>query len=415
MSWKTAIFGKPKEVEQRNIKVPEDPTLASGSVIQWLNLSQLGALNIGTFNRGVNLISNSVSQLPIYTKKKDGSGKTNIVKNHPTNLLFDDKDNIVDTVTMLRNICRNVICKGNAYMYIDRAADGTPVRLRYLESSDVTTLYQKEKQELYYQVGFIKNGSRIPPKNMLHFKLFTWDGVNGVSVLNFAKHQTDLTNTVDEQAKGFFEKGCNNISGVLTVQSVLNEKQRNQILNTWNQTYSNGKAGLAVIQGNMQYQPITINPDDAQLLESREFNQADVCQFLNINPAQLGLKGFTPYKSFEDANNELLQRTLMPYIRMIESEMSRKLLSQDERNLKIILDTAAFLRPNKQSEAQYYGTLIDKGVLSRNEVREILGFNKVKGDFMDDMVIPYTKIQDNTLNTDNNFENNTDEDGEGNT
>lgn len=415
MNWKKAIFGEPKQPEVRSIQVPEDPTLASGSVLQWLSLGQLGALNIGTFNRGVWLISNSISQLPIYTKKKDSKGKTNIVKNHPTTFIFDDKENLVDSVTMLRNIVQNVICKGNAYVYIERAEDGTPTRLRYLPGGDVTLNYTKEKNELYYQCSYIKNGSRILPKNMLHFKLFTWDGVTGISVINFAKHQADLTNTVDEHSKQFFEKGCNNISGVLTVQSILNEKQRNQILSTWNQTYSNGKAGLAVIQGNMQYTPISINPDEAQMLESREYNQADICQFLNISPAQLGLKGFSPYKSFEDANNELLQRTLMPYIRMIESEFSRKLLKPEEKNLKIILDTAAFLRPNKQSESQYYGTLIDKGVLSRNEVREILGFNKVDGDYMDDMVIPFTKIEDNTLNSNNNIENNTDEDGEGNT
>jgi len=412
MNWKKLLFGEP---EQRNIVPPEDPSLASGSVLQWLNLSALGALNISTFFRGVNLISNSVSQLPIYTKKRDGKGKTNIIKNHPTNLIFNDPSNLVDSVTMLRNIVQNVICKGNAYVYIERAADGTPVKLRYIPTGDVTLNYTKETNQLYYQCSYIRRGAKILPGDMLHFRLFTWDGVTGVSIINFAKHQTDLSNTLNEHAKEFFEKGCNNISGVLTVQSVLNEKQRTQILNTWNQTYSNGKAGLAVLQGNMQYQPISINPDDAQLLESREFNQADVCQFLNISPAQLGLKGFSPYKSFEDANNELLQRTLMPYIRMIESEFSRKLLKPEEKNLKIILDTAAFLRPNKQSESQYYGTLIDKGVLSRNEVREILGFNKVDGDYMDDMVIPFTKIEDNTLNNNNNQTNTDEQDGEGDT
>jgi HK97 family phage portal protein len=145
----------------------------------------------------------------------------------------------------------------------------------------------------------------------------------------------------------------------------------------------------------MDYQSLGLSPEDSQLLESRDFNQADVCQFLNISPAQLNLKGFEKFTTFEDANAELLQRTLMPYIAMVENELSNKLLGEYNSKLKIILDTAALLRPTKQSEANYYGTIIDKGILTRNEVRQILGFNKLDG--LDEIIIPYTEISQNTV------------------
>ena len=53
----------------------------------------------------------------------------------------------------------------------------------------------------------------------------------------------------------------------------------------------------------MTYQPISVNADEAQMLESREFNQADVAHWLNLNPSQLGLKGYTQYSNFEDLHN----------------------------------------------------------------------------------------------------------------
>lgn len=400
MNWKRLFFGEP---ERRNFQQPQDPSVSDGTILSWAGLGELGALNISTFFRGVQLISTSISQLPIYTKKVNGKGDSNILKNHITNLLWTDSENLVDKTTIIRNIVQSVICKGNAYVYIVRGDEGTPISLRYLPASDVIVTYHKERNELYYSCSYIKNGRKIIPSDMLHFKMFTWDGVRGVSVITYATQAIDTTNATSEQAKEFFQKGCSGLSGILTVNSQLNDKQRKQILNTWYSTYSSSKAGIAVLQGNMQWQGLNSNPDDAQMLESREFNQADIAQWLNINPAQLGLKGYTTYTSFEDSNNELLTRTLMPYIVMIENELTRKLVP-NEKNVKIVLDTVQFLRPNKSSQSSYYTSLVSGGILSINEVRKELGYPEIEG--CDTPIIPYTDVVQNKVTNAVNQSNN---------
>lgn len=388
MNWKS-IFGK---TEQRSIIHEEN--MSNGTILSWAGLSGLGALNLSTFYRGVQLISTSISQLPIYTKKVNGKGTSNILKNHPTNLLWDNPSSLVDRVTMIRSVVQNVILKGNAYVYIERAEDGTPLSLRYLPSSDVTINYVKERNFLCYNCSYIQNGKNLNPADMLHFKLFSFDGIQGVSLLKYSTQSVDTANATNQHAKEFFESGTNKASGILTVNSQLSEKQRLQILNTWNTTYSSGKAGLAVLQGNMSYQPLSVNADEAQMLESREFNQADICQFLNLNPAQLGLKGYTNYTNFEDAQSEMLQRTLMPYISMIENELTRKLVP-NEKNVKIVLDTVGYLRPNKKAQADYYTSLVTGGILSINECRMELGYPAIDGG--DTPIIPYTDINQNKI------------------
>lgn len=413
MNWKKVLFGEP---EQRSLP-PEDPSVSDGTILSWAGIGELGALNLSTFYRGVHLISTSISQLPIYTKRVSGKGESNILKSHYTNMLWNDPSNLIDKTTMLRSIVQSVIIKGNAYVYISRAEDGTPVNLRYLPSSDVTLTYNKERNDLYYNCSYINHGRKIMPSDMLHFKLFTYDGIKGISVLKFAFQSIETSNVTNVHAKDFFEKGTNKASGVLTVNSQLNEKQRLQILNTWNSTYSSGKSGLAVLQGNMTYQPISVNADEAQMLESREYNQADVAHWLNINPSQLGLKGYTSYSNFEDLQSELLQRTLMPYIVMIENELSRKLVP-NERNIKIVIDTVQYLRPNKQAQSNYYTSLVSGGILSINEARKELGYPSIEG--CDTPIIPYTEISQNTVGTtqepkednNNNQDTNTN-DGEG--
>lgn len=384
------------KTEKRNC----DTSVAGGTILEFLRQHDLGALNISTFYRGVQLISTSISQLPIVTKKITAKGGSSIVKNHYTNLLWKDRNNLVDKVTMIRQVIQDVIIKGNGYIYIQRGNDNIPVGLRYLPATDVTSQYKKESDTLYYQCSYIS--MRIDPEDMLHFKMWTNNGVQGISLLKYASNLVDLTNAVDLEAKDYFDKGCSNISGILKVNSQLSEKQRNQILSTWNATYSNSKAGLAVIQGNMDYQQLSNDPNTSQMLESRKYNVADVCQYLNINPAQLGLEGYSTYTSFEDANNELLTRTLMPYISMIEAELSRKLLKDDEqKNYKVILDTVAFLRPNKQTQSTYYTSLVSNGILTVNEARKELGYAEVEGG--DKCIVAYTDINQNTLGNENEF------------
>lgn len=389
MNWKQAIFGK---TEHRSIIQEEN--MSNGTILSWAGLSGLGALNLSTFYRGVQLISTSISQLPIYTKKINGKGTSNILKNHPTNLLWDNPSSLVDRVTMIRSVVQNVILKGNAYVYIERAEDGTPLSLRYLPSSDVTINYVKERNFLCYNCSYILNGKNLNPADMLHFKLFSFDGIQGVSLLKYSTQSVDTANATNQHAKEFFESGTNKASGILTVNSQLSEKQRLQILNTWNTTYSSGKAGLAVLQGNMSYQPLSVNADEAQMLESREFNQADVAQWLNLNPAQLGLKGFQTYTNFEDSQSELLQRTLLPYINMIENELTRKLIV-NEKNVKIVLDTVGYLRPNKKAQSEYYVALVSGGILSINEARSELGYPAIDGG--ETPIIPYTDINQNKI------------------
>jgi phage portal protein BeeE len=86
---------------------------------------------------------------------------------------------------------------------------------------------------------------------------------------------------------------------------------------------------------------------------------------------------------------------------MIENEFNRKLLKPSEDNLSIILETNEILRIDKAAQSNYYSTLINSGVLSINEVRKELGYNGI-GDDGDRHIIPFTDIDQNTINNKDN-------------
>lgn len=393
------IFNFGKNKEQRSVDdgfVPgyyADGSLMFGS----LSTSQYSATNLPTAYRCINLISDTIASMPIAVKKRSAKGKTLEVKNHPINLLFQDKNSRTDKFTFIKLLVQSVICKGNGFAYIKRAQDGTPLKLIFLESSDVTINYMKETDTLYYQVSFLKNGSRIEPYNMLHFKMFSNNGVQGISLLASARRTLSLAAATDSQAKSFFENGAS-LNGIINSTTQLSAKQRQEILSSWNTTYSNGGRGIAVLQGNLSYQPISLNAADSQLVEARRLNNTDIATFFGVPAAMLNIKGFSSYSSLEDTQNFFLTTTLLPYIKMLETELDKKLLNDNEGNLKVIFDSESILRTNKTALADYYTKLVTNGLMTPNEARQQLGLPSIDG--ADSLIIPFTDVNQNTINKD---------------
>lgn len=234
---------------------------------------------------------------------------------------------------------------------------------------------------------------------MLHFLLHSYNGINGVSLLTYAARTLNITNASENSAKNFFSNGMN-VNGLLKVNTPINQKQKDEIRTSWNQAYNGSSGGLAIINANMDYTQLQLSPEDSQLLSSRQFNVSDIARFFNLNPVLLGGESSASYSSLEMLQNSFLVHTLQPYLSMIESELNRKLLKPSESNLEIILETNEILRIDKQSQASYYKTMIDSGILSRNEVRKELGYSAIENG--DRITVAYSDISQNTVNSDNN-------------
>jgi len=387
------LFSKKKkqDIEERdgtvNVTVPYSDALTFSAIY-----NQYNAMNISAVYRAVELISDSVAMLPIQIK---ADGK-DVLENHPLNVVFSDSqsENILTKYNLMKLLVQSVLLKGNGFAYIERDGQGNVKRLRFLQSGDVSIVYNKEKEQLYYLCPLV-SPRKIEPCNMIHLVKNSYDGVNGISVISYATRTVKLSNNTENSANSFFTNGCN-LSGVLTVQGQLTDKQRSDIRSSWNQAYSAGGNGLAVLQGNMDYKPIQLSAADSQLLESRQYNVQDIARFFGISPVLLGDLSHASFNTIEALQNQFLLHTLQPYITLIEEEFSRKLLKPSESNLRVNLVETALLKTDKTALANYYGTLLDKGILSINEVRKEMGYNEVEG--LDKHIVAYTDISQNTIN-----------------
>lgn len=341
----------------------------------------------------VELIANSIAQLPIYVKTNTDNKRT-IVQEHPVYHLFDG--GLMTKYTFIKQLVSDMLLHGNGFAYIQRAQDGTPTQLIYCPHGTVTINYNENTRKLLYTCTQLRRG-KIEPIDMIHILKNSTDGVNGKGIIAYAASTLKLAKLTESAAMDYFGSGCH-VAGILSTDSPrLTKDQRDAIRQSWNDAHgSSAGTGMAVLEAGMKYQPVSSNSKDAQMLESRLYNLQDVARFFNINPVLLGDLSHSSYSTIEASLLEFVIHTLAPYITLMQEEFTRKLIKPSEKGLYIDFDENAILKSDKSSQATYLSTLVSNGIMTPNEARQQLGLNAMEG--CDDLVIPYTDLSQNKIN-----------------
>lgn len=337
------------------------------------------ALTLPAVYRCCDVISDSIAALPLQILKENADYVEVDNKHMAYNLLNRNPHQHLTRFLLIKMLVNSVLLRGNAFAVIKRDNKGNAISLQYQRPENVQINYNELTEKLTYRVqGYSK---LIEPCNMLHFKKFSIDGINGISVLQNARYTLQLSSDAEASARGFYKNGCN-LSGILTSDKILSAQQKEQIRNSWQSAFSarNGNSnGIAVLDSTMQYEPVTINPADSQLLESRQFNVIDICRFFGVSPTKAFDYDKVNYNSLEATQLAFLSDTLQPWIEMFEEELTRKLFKPSESNLLVKFDDNQLLRADKQALADYYYKLFQIGAISQNEVRKALNLPPVEG------------------------------------
>ena len=402
------IFGLNITREKRNYEAPMisyTQQVANALNFPLLNFNE-SPYTLSAFHRCVELISSSVANLPISVLFIDKQGNKKQRNNHRLNVVFQNM--LLTRYQFIHNIVKDLITSGNAFAYIHRDNGGNVKQITYLQPTEVQVVYNKQRGELYYQISSISKQQKIEPYDIIHLAQNSRDGVVGASTLSLMNRTLKSAGYAEATALNLFENNGQSPRGILTVESQISTKQREDIKKNWASNLSSN--GVCVLQGNMRYQSLSATANDQQLLESRKFHQEQICQYMGVPPQLLGMG---EPKNIEELTNQFLMFTLQPIITLIEEEFTRKLFAPNEKNFRIDLDENAMLRMSKSAQANYYSTLLQNGCLSINECRSELGYESLGREF-DSHIIPFTDISMNKINSDTQEEENEGTEGKGN-
>lgn len=364
------------------------------------------AQNLSSVYRCVDLISSTVANLPLNVLYIDKKGNTREQKNHRLQKVLDNM--VMTRYNFMKKLISDVLLRGNAYCYLKRNEQGDVVDIIQLEPNDVMVIWDKKKQELYYQIPFLSKVQKIQAFDIIHLQNNSNDGIHGQSVLSFAARQLQIAHGAENSAKQIFQSGGQPARGVLSTLSPISKAQKQQLAQNWTQSQN----GVLVLGGDMKFTPLSSNAEEMQLLDSRKFNAIEICSFFGVPPELLGLGNKS--SNVEDLMNLFLTTTIQNYISMIEHEFSRKMFSpQSQGRYKIDVDENSMLRMSKSAQAAFFSSMTERGILSLNEARSALGYESI-GQEGDKHIIAYTDIEQNTINNSDTQEENEGTEGKGN-
>jgi HK97 family phage portal protein len=362
------------------------------------------SMTLAAVHRCVSVITNAVSSLPVKLYVIDKDGYKQELENDLSYFLSKKPNSKMNAYTFYSLIVKDILLNGNGYALIIREG-GRIKGFQYVQAGLVSPIDMIDHIE--YSVTGVKG--MVRQEDILHFMNYTDNGVYGISVLTHARRTLGIADYGDKAAENFYKSGgCT--SGFLKFDGPSNQKQRDEMISAWNTATggpNNGPNGIAVLPANVTYTQLSVNPADAQLLESRKFEVIDICRFFGVSPTKCFDLSSASYSTVEATELAFLNDTLRPLLSKIEMELETKLFRQGE-HYDIKFDVSELLRTDKTSQAQYFTQLFNLGVLSPNDIRKQLDMDAVEGGDIHVAQINLTSIKNletiNATETDNRLQ-----------
>lgn len=353
---------------------------------EWFGTSSSGkvvtadkAIQLSAVWACVRLLSESISTLPlkIYARQPDGSRKA--ATDHPAYSILCRRPNSEMTPSRFMLMVVASIClRGNAFIekkfIANRLVSLVPLLPQNMVVKRLTT------GTLEYK--YTENGKErvIPVKSIMHIRGFGLDGVCGMMPMKTGRDVIGSAMAVEESAAKIFEQGLQS-SGFLSSENALNDDQRER-LRAYMAAFTGSKnAGkIMVLEGGLKYQGVTMNPEDAQMLESRAFSIEEICRWFRVPPFMVGhtTKQSSWASSLEGMNLQFLTHTLRPLLVNIEQEIGRCLLDSDDE-VFAEFSVEGLLRADSAGRAAYYTSALQNGWMSRNDVRRLENMPPIEG------------------------------------
>ena len=321
--------------------------------------------------RAVNLLSSAVGTLPakLYQRRAGAAGGRDELRDDPLHYLLRWQPNswqpAVDFFEMMQG---HVLLRGNSFSQVKRTPLGAPTALVPWHPDRTKIKILDSGRLLYTLKRPHKEDLTVPQEDMLHIRGPGGNGIVGYSVI--ALHAESLGMTFAAQAYGarFFENDASP-SGTLTHPSKLSDPARKNIENSWKMGYGGRRQhSMALLEEGMTWTAVGVPPEEAQFLETRNFQVSEIARMFGVPPHMLAQLEKATFSNIEHLGLEFATYSVRPWLIRWEQTMKMVLLAgQRERTIEFLMD--AILRGDSAARAESNAIRFMNGNLSIDEWR----------------------------------------------
>lgn len=336
-----------------------NPSGASVSTEQAMRLSAVFAC--------LRLLSEAVATLPLDTFYRQG-GTRRPYRPRPDYLSFQPPQG--SRIDYLSQVMLSLLTAGDAFVLTPRDAMGVPLDLVVLDPDLVSV--SREQGRVRYRC---QNVDLNPATDVMHIKGMSLPGaLTGMSPIAYARETIGLGLAAQRFGESFFANGA--LPGaVIEAPGSMSQEAADRWRDTWNAKHQGtGNASkMGVLTGGAKLTKVSINPNDSQFLETRQFQVPDVARIFGVPPHLIAdASNSTSWGSgLAEQNLAFGQFSLRPWIDRIEDAHGRLLTSHGLPTVFVKLNMDALLRASLKDRYEAGAIAIGFDGLTINEWRAL--------------------------------------------
>lgn len=338
-----------------------------------VTVNQDTAFKIGVVYAAIRLVSDVCSTLPVDAYVRE-NGARRPLRPKPDWVNDPEPDLSLTRVDHYQALYVSLLLSGNAFVRILRD-QGDPVALTVLDPMRVKVDRGRDGRIVF----IIDQQRTLTEDDVIHIADVRKPGqLRGISRIDELKDTLGLTRALELFSAEFFGSGST-ATGIIEVPTDLDGDQAKELQDAWESGHKGWRRAHrpGILSGGAKYTKTSVDPDEAQMLGSREFQVEEIARLFRVSPHLLGSTkpGAMSYASVAEMGQAFVTYTVLPLVSKVEDAYSRLLPSG--AFLKFNVD--GLLRASIQDRYAAYSVGQQAGFLSINDIHRLEDMAPVTG------------------------------------
>ncbi len=342
------------------------------------------ALKYGAVYACVRVLAETIASLPLNVYKRlEPKGKDKDSKHNLYNLLHSQPNGDMTSFTWRELAMAHLLLWGNHYSLTPR--DGyqkvtsiipmVPWRVkpeRVMVDGRKVKVYRYQPEEGAEVV--------LGQNDVLHIPGLSFDGLVGLSPLGWYREQIGLGLAMQTYSSKFFANGTHS-SGIFTTPQALKPETRDRLEKDLAKKYKGlGKShNTMLLEQELKFEKLSVNPDDAQLLESKKFQIEEIARIFRVPLHLLQNLDRSTNNNIEHQSIDFVVHSVRPWLVRFEQAINTQLFTYDSKTHFAEFVVDGLLRGDSESRFRAYSIAVQNGIFSPNDVLELENRNPYPG------------------------------------
>lgn len=370
--------------KKRSVEASQNTTddLLLKSILSENSIGRNEALNIPAVAKCVNLISDTVSMIPIKLYKEefiDGKRKTTEVDDTRCDLCNLDTKDTLDGVQFKRALVRDYLLDGNGYAYINKRRNA----VKSIHYVDCEKVYVNEKFDpIFKDYNLMVYGKTYKPYEFLKVLRSSKNGAQGIGIIEENRELLKASYLTLKFEQNLVSTGGSK-KGFIKAEKKITKEAMESLKRAWHELYCNNENNVIVLNDNLDFKEASSTSTEMQLNENKTSLNNAILDIFNV-PIDFNWETF-------------VKTAIMPILNAIECALNRDLLLEKEKkSFYFAFDTKEIIKGDIKTRFEAYKTALESNLMQIDEVRylenlEPLGLNFIKLGLQDVLFNPVTR------------------------